>query len=140
MTRPDDDLMTRGFRLWGPVVGYMALIFWLSSRPVPPRVDRLLPDKVAHAGEYAVLGMLLVRALVGGWPRRVSVGTAVAAVLASTLYGVTDEIHQAFTLSREMDAQDLLADAIGAALAAGAMYAWGIIRPRDRVASEPHVL
>jgi VanZ family protein len=61
--------------------------------------------------------------------RPVSVTVAASAVLFSTAYGLTDEIHQHFVPPRQMDGLDLLADASGAALAAVIMYA-GIIRRR----------
>lgn len=117
--------------LWAPVLAYMALIFVLSSRSVPPRLDRLVPDKIVHAGMYAGLSALLVRALAGGWRRPVSRALALAAAGLATLYGVSDEIHQAFVPSRHADWLDLVADAAGAAGAAVALYAWGIIQPRN---------
>jgi VanZ family protein len=47
----------------------------------------------------------------------------VTAILIAILYGVTDEIHQRFVPPRQMDPMDLGADALGATLAAGALYA-----------------
>ena len=47
----------------------------------------------------------------------------------STIYGVTDEGHQYFVPPRQTDVFDLMADAIGAAVSAGVLYA-GIIRTR----------
>jgi VanZ family protein len=46
----------------------------------------------------------------------------------ATLYGVSDEIHQAFVPLRTPDVRDVIADATGAALALGAAWAWSIIR------------
>jgi VanZ family protein len=51
----------------------------------------------------------------------------VGAIGASTLYGVSDEIHQMFVPPRRADPYDLLADALGACAAAIAVWAWGII-------------
>src|SRR5262249_19550136 len=73
-------LMTtlRGFRLkpeatwfkyWGPVVFYMAVIFFVSSLhspPLPPGVG----DKPAHSTGYLGLGVVVVRALTRGLPAR----------------------------------------------------------------------
>jgi VanZ family protein len=47
-------------------------------------------------------------------------------------YGVTDEWHQSFVPGRSADAIDLVADAVGAGLAAGGLGAWGIMLRRRR--------
>ncbi len=117
--------------LWAPVLGYMALIFVASSISHPPEFPGSVPgaDKYVHVLMYAGLTALFVRARAGGWMRPVSMTVAASAVLFSTAYGLTDEIHQHFVPPRQMDALDLVADAGGAALAGVAMYA-GIIRGR----------
>ena len=117
----------RSLALWGPVVLHMALIFGMSSVSHPPALPGRDLDKLVHAVLYAGLSALLVRALAGGWQRPVTLRIAVLAAALATMYGVSDEIHQAFVPPRESDPRDLVADGIGAALAAGGMYA-GIIR------------
>lgn len=122
----------RALSLWGPVVLYMALIFVLSSIPQPPDVPGSgLPyfDKYVHVALYAGLSLLFIRARSGGWSHSITLGAALLAVLFSIAYGASDELHQYFVPPRQMDLLDLLADALGAALAAGVLYA-GIIRPR----------
>lgn len=118
--------------LWGPVVAYMALIFFLSSRP-----DIQLPgpdsDKQLHSIGYAGLGALVARAAAGGLGRRVSWGQAALAVVVATAYGATDEWHQSFVPGRVADVLDLRADAIGAVAGTFACWAWGIIRFRSDV-------
>jgi VanZ family protein len=116
--------------LWAPVVVYMALIFAASSVSHPPELPALPgigSDKYAHMLMYAGLSALFVRARAGGLRRHVTLGAAALAVLLSTAYGATDEIHQHFVPPRQMDARDLLADGVGATLAAALLYA-GIIR------------
>jgi VanZ family protein len=112
--------------LWGPVVLYMAAIFVASAQP-----DVAIPsgtsDKWWHAVAYAALCVLVVRALVGCLPARIGITTAVLAFALTTVYGATDEIHQSFVPGRIADLQDLAADAIGAAAAAGGCWLWGII-------------
>jgi VanZ family protein len=108
----------------------MALIFGLSSIPSPPALPGRDMDKLVHAFLYALLGALMVRALAGGWRRPVTLRVAVLAVALTTIYGISDEIHQAFVPPRQPDALDVMADGIGATLAAATMYA-GIIRGRD---------
>lgn len=115
-------------KLWVPVVGYMALIFALSSIANPPALAQAPPDKALHFLLYAGLGALVVRAMAGGFGRPVTIRTAVVAVVVSALYGATDEIHQHFVPPRQMEALDLAADGIGAAASALALYAASAIR------------
>ena len=109
----------------------MVLIFTLSSIPNPPELPTEVSDKGAHAALYFGLGALLVRSLSRRWSRPVTLGTATVAVIVSAAYGVSDEIHQYFVPPRRMEALDLLADTMGATTAAGALYAWGIMRGRN---------
>lgn len=123
--------MTKRFALWAPVVFYMALLFYASSLSELPAVAARASDKLEHAVAYAGLGGLLLRALAGGLGRRAAVRAVLLAVAIAALYGASDEIHQHFVPHRSMDPYDLLADTTGAAAAAGAVYAWGIIRARN---------
>lgn len=109
---------------WVPVAAYAGLIFYLSSLPHPevfaPSLFDTVSDKVLHAVEYSVLGILCYRAFrsaAGPWAAAYALGLA---VLAAAGYGVTDEIHQAFVPFRESSGWDALADAVGATLGA-----WG---------------
>src|SRR5688572_6111069 len=104
----------------------MAIIFFVSSLPDPP-LPPDFSDKGAHWLGYVGLAATIVRALAGGWPRRITVGLAAAAALIATAYGVTDEIHQMFVPRRSADLNDLVADAMGALTGAAACWAWGII-------------
>ena len=113
--------------LWGPVALYMALIFALSSIHSPPQLPSAIGDKGGHAMLYSGLAALIVRALAGGW-RPFGGGIAVVAVLYSTLYGVSDELHQLFVPTRTADVNDLAADAVGAAVTVGVLYAVHVFR------------
>ncbi len=126
-------VLRRPLFLWGPVIVQMALIFAASSIPdLGP-----LPgpsDKSWHSVGYALLAGLLLRAFAGGRLAGVTWGRAIAAILLSTIYGATDEFHQTFVPGRSGDRFDLLADAVGASLAAAAgcaaaaASAWGILK------------
>lgn len=123
---------------WGPAVAVMSAIFLLSSRqalPVPPGYD----DKVAHAVAYGALALALLHGLTGAWRQRPRLSHVGLAVLFATLYGVSDEVHQTFVPGRSMEALDVVADAVGAAGAAIAVWAWGILRPfrPARASNEP---
>jgi VanZ family protein len=109
----------------------MALIFAFSSisrlPPAPGGVD----DGVAHALEYGALAVLLLRGLAGAQKERVTIRAVWMAVLLATLYGVTDEVHQRFVPMRTAEIADLAADAVGATVAAGLIWAWSIVTHRE---------
>ena len=122
--------MTRRVRVWGPAWAMMALIFALSSKSQPPQVPGgfEIDDGVAHAVAYGVLSVLLLRGLAGARWRGVRFRAAGMAVLLATLYGGTDEVHQRFVPGRTAEVTDLVADALGAAVAAGVICGWSIVR------------
>jgi VanZ family protein len=93
-------------RLWLPVVAWAALIFAFSSVPdlgTGLGGWDLLLRKIAHAGEYAVLGALLVRAAGRPW----------VAVALGVAYAISDEIHQSFVPGRAGSPLDVALDAAG---------------------------
>ncbi len=102
--------------LWAPVALWAALIFVLSS--IPDLTTGLAWDaalrKVAHAGEYAVLGALLARAL----------GRDALALAVGSAYAVTDEIHQTFVEGRVGSPFDWAIDTAGVALGIVALARW----------------
>ena len=110
----------------------MVLIFVLSSISRLPSIPGGLDDSVAHALEYAVLAALLLRGLVGTRWREVTIGAAGLAVVLATLYGLTDEVHQRFVPGRAAQLTDVVADALGATVAAGLVLAWQIVVQASR--------
>ena len=75
-------------------------------------------DKMLHGGAYALLGFLFYRAL-----RTVHIGNRTVLLIflssaLSTLYGVSDEIHQHFVIFRNADAMDVAADLVGSIIGA----------------------
>jgi VanZ family protein len=109
---------------------YMAMIFALSSLSDPPDVPSVVGDKVGHAALYFGLGALFARAFAGGWLRRLTARAAIATVLCSTLYGVSDEMHQMLVPPRTVEIGDVLADALGSSVAAALIYAAARVRSR----------
>jgi VanZ family protein len=97
----------------------MGLIFFVSSLSL--RGTRLPQnsDKVIHFAEYGVLAALLTfgfRRHLPAWAaRRAAAWTWVVAAA----YGASDELHQLFVPNRSCSLYDWVADATGAALAAG---------------------
>ena len=111
---------------WLPVVGYAALIVYLSSQPgsALPRWPLMAHDKLLHTAEYGGFGFLLANAFgVRRWWW---------AVVAAVLFGLTDELHQSFVPGRfGNDLGDLCADTAGATLGAlGRVALTRLLRPR----------
>lgn len=113
---------------WGPVVVYAGLIFYLSAQSHPdedlPSFLDIFSDKVLHAAEYAGLGGLCYRAFRWGPPGSVAPRAFLWAIVAASLYGVADEVHQLFVPFRESSWQDWAADTVGAA--GGAAWIHGL--------------
>jgi len=102
----------------------MVFIFVLSSISELPPIPGGVDDSVAHGLEYAMLAALLLRGLAGARWRGVTIGAAGWGVVLATLYGLTDEVHQRFVPGRTAEITDVVADALGAAAAAGLVWAW----------------
>jgi VanZ like family len=122
---------------WGPVVLWMAVIFVGSSLARLPAIPGGFSDKTAHASEYAVFGFLLARGLAGPRWLSITLRSACAAVVLATLYGVTDEFHQRFVPGRDFEVRDMMADAAGSSLSAGALWVLSIIRRGRRTDQRP---
>jgi VanZ family protein len=100
---------SRTLAAWLPVAAWAGVIFALSSIPSLSTGlgtwDFVL-RKGAHATEYAVLAVLLLRAL----------GRELPALLAAVAYAATDELHQHFVRGRHASPVDVAIDAAGATL------------------------
>lgn len=70
--------------------------------------------KLAHLTEYAILGMLVLRALER--PGRTLATACIAALLLCASYAALDEFHQTFVPSRGPSPVDVAIDTCGAAL------------------------
>lgn len=101
-------------RPWLPPMIYGALIFIQSALPTPgglPDFDQ--SDKLMHFLGYALLGGLVCRAFLATWPDRSIGSILLASVIATLVYGITDECHQAFVAARTADVVDVAADGLG---------------------------
>ncbi|KMJ59063.1 VanZ family protein [Bacillus sp. LL01] len=129
---------------WGSVLGWMALIFYLSAQhaeqsanlsggitdAVKVFVDQVAPEsninieslsyfvrKNAHFFAYLLLGLFSLNAL-----RRSGVTLGKSAALAftiSVLYAISDEVHQLFVPGRIGQVSDVLLDSAGALVGIG---------------------
>lgn len=99
-----------------PAALYMALIWVLSSMPLQISFEPVpYQDKGVHFVEYGVLAILLNKALRNNFRGASLRLTASYAAGGTVLWGLLDEIHQAYVPGRSSDAFDLLADTLGAA-------------------------
>ncbi|MDD5542381.1 MAG: VanZ family protein [Acidobacteriia bacterium] len=127
---------------WGPVLLWMAFIFWMStgefttentSRFIEPFLRFLLPGaaphtivvihgfirKCGHVTEYFVLGLLLFRAFRGDSKDQTDWRWAAWAVVVLILYASSDEFHQSFVPGRTASPIDVGIDTVGGVIAQG---------------------
>jgi VanZ family protein len=121
--RQEDERSVMGQILWYwlPVVLYAGAIFYLSDQPhpqekLPSFLFEEFSDKVLHAVEYGILALLCYRAFRWASGPTVARQAILLAIVTASVYGMTDEVHQAFIPFRESGWQDWLADTIGAVI------------------------
>lgn len=112
---------------WLLAAGWMGGIFYLSQQSSPLGAS---PSRIeafaAHLVLYGALAVLLSWALwasARGEPAEQGLLVAALALALTVLYGVSDELHQAFVPGRTASEADLLADAIGGLLGLGGVLA-----------------
>ena len=146
----------RFFKYWLPVLVWMTVIFGASSDPssfqrssriIGPLLRWMIPTvsdatvhavvvavrKTAHLTEYAVLALLLWRALASRAREELCSwrwAEAGCALLLVAIYAASDEFHQRFVPSREASVGDVLLDTLGGLLAL--IFLWIIGRWRAR--------
>ncbi|HOK53797.1 MAG TPA: VanZ family protein [Armatimonadota bacterium] len=110
----------RTILLWLPAVMWMTVIFVLSSfssLPTPPGFIGV--DKLEHYTAYGIMSILVFVAMRGTRPDWSILKVAVAVVVISAVYGITDEIHQSFVPDRQAEVLDWISDVLGAITGAG---------------------
>ncbi|MGH7182149.1 MAG: VanZ family protein [Nitrospiraceae bacterium] len=125
------DVMGQVFWYWVPVALYAGAIFYLSAQShpqekLPSFLFEGVSDKVLHAVEYGILALLCYRAFRWAASPAVARQAVLLAIVTASVYGMTDEVHQAFVPLRESGWEDWLADTIGAAIGA---LSWRFIAP-----------
>lgn len=107
--------MIKRLSYWLPPIIWALIIFKLSSGSLPKVGPSYWWDfsfkKLSHVFFYAVLGVLMYRALVS---ENVSHKRAVfISIVFCFLYGISDEFHQSFSPTREPKIRDIVFDTIG---------------------------
>src|SRR5210317_589335 len=84
-------------KCWAPVLLYCGIIVYLSSHSHPsqhlPSFLFGMSDKLLHAMEYGILGILLYRAF---HQTTRAVGSIILSIICVVIFGISDEIHQWF--------------------------------------------
>jgi VanZ family protein len=114
--------LNKFFIYWFPIILYCLLIFIQSSYPSiksGPELPHI--DKVLHFVAYAFLGALFLRAFKTSRIKNNVKLILILSIFLSSLYGVSDEIHQYFVPYRSADLMDILADMLGG-LTGGYLY------------------
>lgn len=141
--------MANKLAAWLAVVGWMALIFFLSHQPASVSsglssgitefllglVNSIFPDsdagveqfhtfvrKNAHFIAYLILGFLLVNAV--GKLRELSGRALLVSFIVAVLYAASDEFHQLFIDGRSGELRDVGIDSAGAAT--GVVLYWAL--------------
>jgi VanZ family protein len=122
---------------WAAIFVWMTLIFFFStdlfsgentSVLLAPVLSAVFPSisgdqldtihlglrKLGHLSEYFILAVLLMRGLAAELPAQRRVSRLLFALILATLYGASDEWHQAFVPSRTASVVDVMIDSCGA--------------------------
>ncbi len=113
--------MKKHLSLWGPVLLWAGVIFYLSSVPNLRFVEAwwdIVLRKVGHMVAFGILARLLARAFTGStfwsWKRIFAMS-----LMMTFLYACSDEWHQSFTPGRVASPLDIVIDTLGAWIALG---------------------
>lgn len=86
--------------------------------------------KLGHFTEYAVLALLLWRALRSSFVRKTNAAVALICFGLAAFFATSDEFHQSFVATRTASPHDVLVDCVGAAFAIA--LCWLASRARER--------
>jgi len=142
------------FKYWLPVALWMGIIFTMSSdfgsaahtsRIIEPLVLWIKPNatgeefelvhllvrKCGHLSEYAILAILILRAIKRSRQQfyaRLPWQAAGLALLVAAVYAATDEWHQSFVPGRTATFGDVLIDCCGALVGLTFMSLYGLLK------------
>lgn len=98
---------------------YMGLIFIASSIPGKLVPAAPISDKLIHLVEFGILSWILGKACRSSQKKIFIQQAGILSIIITTLYGISDEIHQSFVPLRNPEIYDVIVDGIGAILAQG---------------------
>lgn len=118
--------------LWLPVAIYMAAIYYGATLPVVPGpIGYWFSDTLLHAGGYAALALLTVRATARGRWAGLNRRALLTAFVISMVHGLSVEWIQMYVPTRFAEWRDVWNDAAGTALGLVAAWAWGTMRRKS---------
>lgn len=103
------------FLYYLPPILYSVIVFLLSSLS-KPSIPYNIESNFLHYPEYAIFSFLVLRALHFGRKEFVSLKNITYAILITAIFGIFDELHQAFVPERVPELNDLLRDLIGSVI------------------------
>lgn len=103
------------FRYYLPLLFYAVFVFLISSLS-KPSIPYNIESNFLHYPEYAIFSFLVLRALHFGRKKSVSPKNIIYAIFISIIFGIFDEIHQAFVPERVPELNDLFRDFIGSVI------------------------
>jgi VanZ family protein len=95
---------------------------------VPVAIEASFSDTALHAGGYALLALLTLRATSRGRWSGMTRRAMVMAFAISMLHGVSVEWLQMYVPTRFAEWRDIWNNAAGTAIGLGAAWAWSIMR------------
>ena len=113
-----------------PMVITMGIIFFLSHQQGDTLELPSLPflDKFLHSGIYFILGLSASFSVPTAIWKTKPGATASGVLIFCLVYGISDELHQAFVPGRFPSLADIAADTIGAGCAA--LFYFSLMRSR----------
>jgi VanZ family protein len=122
-----NDCLCIGLRFsagWLLSSSFQPTIFLMRGRPrhFSSRPFSFVIRKLAHWSEYFILAVLLMRALNARSAGLIAKRHMLWSVIWAVIYGVIDEWHQSFVLSRQARVADVIIDSVGAACGTLAWY------------------
>lgn len=104
-------------KFWLPVFLCISFIFFASSIP-GNSIPRLFPfqSSLFHLSVYLCLCFFLIRALRKSHPNIAPAKVIVFTIVFGVIYGIIDELHQAFVPFRTVSGFDLFIDSLGSVI------------------------
>jgi VanZ family protein len=110
---------------WLPVILFCLLIYVQSSYPGHQSIpDVLFADKILHLLGYGLLGILFYRAYETLRFKENRILLILISIVSTTLYGISDEIHQYFVPYRDADFMDAIANIAGSICGVYLYHRW----------------
>ena len=111
------------FKFHSPIILYCSLIFALSSQSnLHPSGVFEIWDKLNHFGAYFLMMLFMFISFRNIFVKKSLIKILLISFIATSIFGITDELHQYFVPNRTCDYRDWLADSIGRGLAGVLIY------------------